>query len=422
MKKERSICTIYPSGIGGTIQAPGSKSAVIRAVAAGLLATDRTRILDPGGYCDDALVALEVAGKLGAAIQVSPDAVEMAGGLKPFEGSLHCGESGLVVRLFTAIAALCDRPVRFTGDASLQKRPMNDLPVALEQLGARVQTTRGFLPVTVEGPMHGGKTTIDGSTSSQYLTGLLMALPLLKEASEIHVHNLRSIPYIDLTISILDAFGVEVLNHGYKKFSIPGDQAYRGCDLVVEGDWSGAAFMLVAGALAGHVKVTNLDMDSKQADKRILNVLEKAGARVSYGAGLVEVEKNDLNAFDCDITDCPDLAPPLVALAAHSDGISNLYGAGRLAVKESHRGRVLVDEFSKLGVSIRLSDDVLSVEGKTVTGGTVFPHQDHRIAMAASILALKAQQPIEVLNPECVNKSYPGFFRDLKILGGKINE
>jgi len=421
MVNSRSIITIHPSEIGGNIAAPGSKSVTIRAVAAGLLAPFGTVIHRPSG-CEDARVALEIAGKMGAQIRTDGETIEMTGGLKPFEGGIHCGDSGLAIRLFSAIAALYDFPVEFTGDATLQKRPMNDLPGALCELGARVTTHKGYLPVRIQGPIKGGTATIDGSVSSQYMTGLLMALPLLSDPSKIHLNNLRSKPYIDLTMDVMASFGIEVQNIDYKTFVIPGSQVYSGGDYRVEGDWSGAAFMLAAGALQGPVKISNLDLKSRQADIRILDALEKMGARLSITSDTVVVAKSELKGFEFDITDCPDLAPPLVALAAHCSGISKLNGARRLQVKESNRGQVMMSEFRKLGVDIRLSDNILYIDGGTVGGGIVFPHQDHRIAMAASILALKAQKPVEVMDPECVNKSYPDFFRDLKILGGHIHE
>jgi 3-phosphoshikimate 1-carboxyvinyltransferase len=419
---ERKSITIHPSGVEGTIAAPGSKSVTIRAVAAGLLTQGQTRVLNPS-RCDDALVAIEMAERMGARIRVGSNEMVITGGLKPFAGTLHCGDSGLAIRLFAAVAGLWEHPVQFTGDASLQSRPMHDLPLALQNFGVRVETRQGHLPVTVQGPMKGGVADIDGSVSSQYLTGLLMVLPLLNEPSEVRVHGLRSTPYIDLTISVLKAFGIHTENHDYRNFTIPGNQKYTGCDLGVEGDWSGAAFMMVAAALRGRVSVSNLDPQSKQADSRILNALREAGARVSIRSGQVAVQRNELRGFDFDMTDCPDLAPPLVALAAHCTGVSRLIGARRLEVKESRRGKVMVDEFRKLGVTLGLRDDVLSIEGGRVQGGgTVSTHRDHRIAMAASVLALNAEQPVEVLDPSCVNKSYPDFFRDLKTLGGQINE
>ena len=412
---------ISPSEIRGTITVPGSKSVMIRVVAAGLLASDPTEIHHPT-FCDDALAAMDVAGRLGAQISRKADLVALSGGLSPFNGTLRCGGSGLTLRLFAAIAALNRGLTRFTGDDSLRQRPMNDLAGALEPLGAQVTTMEGFLPLSVKGPIRGGKVTMDGSLSSQYLTGLLMATPLLDQTSEILVQNLKSIPYIDLTLSVLSSFGIEVQHQDYKYFTIPGGQIYKGCEFSVEGDWSAAAFMLTAGALCGEVTISNLDIHSRQADIRILDALQQAGARISYPKGRVSVEKNELNAFDFDISDCPDLAPTLVSLAAHCKGVSKLFGADRLKAKESDRGQVLKHEFHKLGVPIDLSGDFLSVEGHPVRGGTVFPHQDHRIAMAASVLALGARQPLEVLDPECVNKSYPDFFRDLKKIGGQIHE
>jgi 3-phosphoshikimate 1-carboxyvinyltransferase len=310
-----------------------------------------------------------------------------------------------------------------SGTGSLLKRPVQMIVDSLNQLGCRCQTQDGFLPVWIKGPLKSGKAVIDGSVSSQLLTGMLMALPITRGDSEIRVNNLQSLPYIDMTINILNKFGIFVTHKQYEIFHIPGKQKYHPTTITVEGDWSGASFLLVAGALAGAVTVQGLQTESLQADRQILRALGYAGARIETGENQVSVYHDELRAFDFDATHCPDLFPPLVALAAHCNGVSRIEGVGRLIHKESNRAKVLQEEFYKLGISMRVEGGNLYVTGPSLMKtGEVDSHGDHRIAMAAATVAMIARTPVKILGMECVAKSYPGFFQDLKSLGGRIGE
>jgi len=249
-----------------------------------------------------------------------------------------------------------------------------------------------------------------------------MALPLAGRDSRLAVLNLKSRPYIDMTIQVLAECGVRVENENYETFAIRSGQEYRVGEFTVEGDWSAAAALLAAGAVGGNVRVSGLRPDSFQADRRVLAVLGAAGARVKTLAEGAAVEKVDLRAFSFDATDSPDLLPPLVALACHAAGVSHLQGASRLRHKESDRAAALAEEFGRLGARITVNGDIMEVTGGPLSGGSVSSHGDHRIAMALAAAAVAARGPVTIEDAECVAKSYPGFFEDLASLGGKIDE
>ncbi|TSA36434.1 MAG: 3-phosphoshikimate 1-carboxyvinyltransferase [Porphyromonadaceae bacterium] len=414
--------TVQRSKVSGEVVAPPSKSYAQRALAGALLTRGTTIIRNPS-RSDDAKAAMGIIRQLGASVDDLGDHLVIKGGFNPIGQKLDCGEAGLSLRMFSPIAALADQTMLMNGTGSLLKRPVQMITDSLNQLGCRCQSQDGFLPVWIKGPLKSGKATIDGSVSSQLLTGMLMALPVIKGDSEITVNNLQSLPYIDLTINILKQFGISVSHHQYETFCIPGKQKYRLATITVEGDWSGAAFLLVAGALAGGVTVSGLQADSLQADRQILKALGYAGARVEIGENCVTVSRDELRAFDFDATHCPDLFPPLVALAAHCNGVSRIEGVGRLIHKESNRAKVLQEEFYKLGISIRVENGNLYVTGPSLMKtGEVDSHGDHRIAMAAATVAMIARTPVQITGAECVAKSYPGFYQDIKSLGGRIDE
>jgi 3-phosphoshikimate 1-carboxyvinyltransferase len=280
----------------------------------------------------------------------------------------------------------------------------------------------------VRGPLRPANITVDGSLSSQFLTGLLMAYASA-DASDvtIEVVDLKSKPYIDLTLKVMADFGLKVpVNDQYSRFEFKASSMGAPPELIhytVEGDWSGAAFLLVAGAVAGSVEVSSIYNTSRQADKKIIDALLDAGAEVSVYDDKVVVKKRSLEPFIFDATDCPDLFPPLVALAANCKGTTTIKGLRRLKHKESDRGATLQEEFAKLGVAIDLNDDVMLVHSDgviRVNNFTLNSHHDHRIAMAAAVAALNAGFPIAIRNADAVNKSYPDFWRHLELLGVNV--
>jgi 3-phosphoshikimate 1-carboxyvinyltransferase len=413
---------IRPSEIRGRLQAPPSKSLMIRATASALLGRGESRIMNPSG-CDDALAALRMARALGARVENAVDAVVISGGAGPVSDVLDCGESGLCMRMFTPIAALSGRETRITGEGSLTTRPMRMMENPLRNMGVRFRSTDGHAPLMIQGPIQTGNVRIDGSLSSQFLSGLLTALPLFHQDSEVRVDNLRSRPYAEMTLEVLSRFGVAVdADPNRTVFRIPGGQSYRSTTFAVEGDWSGAAFILSAAAICGEATVDNLREDSLQADQRVLEALRSSGALVFVAGNSVTVCRSDPKAFDFDATDCPDLFPPLAALALNCPGTCRIYGASRLRHKESDRASALIKELSGLGADIALRNGWLEIAGPARIGtGTVNSHGDHRIAMAGALAGLVSEGGVGVVGSECVTKSYPRFFEDLRSLGGDVS-
>ena len=412
---------LEPSAIKGTLKAPASKSMTQRVIAAALLADGQSIIHNPS-YCDDSLAAMSIAVGLGARVEPQVNELKINGSAVLKEPKLNCGESGLAIRMFSPIAALYPAEIKMVGANSLKKRPMFMIEEALNQLGVKCTSSGGFIPLTIEGPIVGGYCEIDGSVSSQLLTGLLMALPLAAGNSEIRVNNLKSKPYIDMTIQILKSFGISVENRDYSLFRIQGNQKYIPQSYTVEGDWSGGAFLLVAGAINGQLCVRGLRSDSMQSDKLIVNALENAGAHIISGENQIEITRSELKAFEFDATESPDLFPPLVALASYCEGISTIKGVSRLIYKESDRAKALQEEFSKMGIKIEINDDLMFVIGGKPQGARVESHDDHRIAMAIAVASLGATGKVSIRDSQCIAKSYPGFFDDLRRVGAVVHE
>jgi len=431
------IATIYPGKLKGVQVAPASKSSMQRACAAALLHVGETIIHNPGHSNDD-LAALDVIQKLGAQVEFQKESVEnevtlnkkikvISKGVHPVGPEMNCGESGLGIRMFTPIAALSSQSILINGKGSLVKRPMHFFDEIFPVLGVKIESQNGFLPIQIQGPLKTPETiTVDGSLSSQFLTGLLMAFASSgAQGSIIKVLDLKSKPYIDLTLTVLNAFGWKVQHHNYEQFSfLPHDPLKELIEYTVEGDWSGAAFLLVAGAIAGPIKVKGLQMESTQADKAVMQALQNANVAISIETDGIQIGSDDggaLRAFEFDATDCPDLFPPLVALAAVCIGVSEIKGVSRLAHKESDRGLTLQTEFAKLGIQIDLEGDIMNIQGGSeIKAATVFSQHDHRIAMACAVAALKANGPVLINEAEAINKSYTDFFDHLLQLGGKV--
>lgn len=397
-----------------------------RACAAALLNDGLTTISNPGKSNDD-LAALEVIKILGAnIIEMEKDQLTVTSkGVWPVSKEMNCGESGLGIRMFAPIAALSKEPIVINGTGSLLTRPMNFFDEIFPQLDISIESNNGKLPVSVKGPLQPKDITIDGSLSSQFLTGLLMAFgKAAKEAVTIEVTNLKSKPYIDLTLQVMKHFGYDVTNNNYESFLIKPSNNLAGTAInyTVEGDWSGGAFLLVAGAIAGKITVKGLDTFSTQADKAILQALIDSGSSISIQEKQIDIAypsvgSNGLKPFHFDATDCPDLFPPLVALAAYCNGTSVIEGVNRLAHKESNRGLTLQEEFGKMGITIILQDDLMMVKGGGgVKGAVVHSHHDHRIAMACAVAGLRADRETVIEDAEAINKSYPDFYEHLKQL------
>jgi 3-phosphoshikimate 1-carboxyvinyltransferase len=416
---------VYPAKISGSQVAPASKSSMQRACAAALLHHGQTQIYNPGHSNDD-LAALDVIQNLGAIVTQHADHIEVSSnGVHPIGPEMNCGESGLGIRMFTPIAALSSQSITIQGKGSLVRRPMHFFDDIFPSLSIDIQSNKGLLPITIQGPLKATNITVDGSLSSQFLTGLLMAYAAAGASNcTIEVNQLKSKPYIDLTLAVLKHFGWEVNHVNHERFTFtPRLEVKETIQYTVEGDWSGAAFLLVAGAIAGPIKVKGLQLNSTQADKAVMTALESANASIVIDQDEITIGANEegLNAFEFDATDCPDLFPPLVALASLCKGTSIIKGVNRLAHKESDRGLTLQTEFAKLGVTVLLEGDIMKIEGvEIIQANTVFSQHDHRIAMACGVVALRASGPIEITEAEAINKSYTDFFEHLQHLGAKV--
>jgi len=404
---------LKPSGISGEVDAPPSKSMMQRATIAAALAEGESLITNPS-LCDDALATLSVVDTLGAQVAREERGIRIMGRCQPNGDVLDCGESGTCMRMISAVAALQDKGYTITGKGSLMKRPVSMVEKPLRELGAECRTKNGMPPIKVKGPIHGGRIGVDGSESSQFISGLLMALPLCGQDSELQALNLKSRAYVNMTLSVLASFAIEVDVDG-DRFSIRGGQDYQPKEYEVEGDWSGSAFMLVAGATAGEVTLRKLAHGS-QPDEAIKTVLASAGAEISEVEDSIIVKHRTLKAFDYDASGSPDLFPPLAALACSCEGTSVIHGTARLRHKESDRAAALIEELGKMGADIKVIEDRMEIIGKKLKGGKVKSHNDHRIAMACAVAALNSDKGVTIEGTGCVSKSYPGFFEDLERL------
>jgi 3-phosphoshikimate 1-carboxyvinyltransferase len=417
-----SEITIHPKKkVTGNFTAPCSKSYAQRAIAMSSLCKKAVTLKNYSEN-EDTIAALSVLQAFGGEYQIKEKDLFITKGIdlnahKKF--ILDVGEAGLSTRLFSAFSLLFDSEITITGHGSILQRPMDMVIDVLTQFDKQVISTNGFLPLTISGKTIPKTIEMDGSESSQLLTGLLIVLPLLNCNSVVHVRNLKSIPYIDMTLEILSDFGISISHTNYSEFNIKGNQSPSRNTYYIEGDWSGASFFAVAAAIGGELTLSNLHKFSSQADKAILIALEKAGVSIQWlSLKKVFIQKNQLHAFEFDATNCPDLFPPLVALAANCNGATRIKGLNRLANKESNRGVTLMTEFQKVNVEIELDypNDTMIIHGKKklyIPKNTLFDsHHDHRIAMAVALLAINANTAFGIQNPESVKKSFPGFFEE----------
>jgi len=412
--------TVKKSHISGEIVAPTSKSALQRLIAGAFLAKGQS-VIKYKTLSEDAQAGLDLIRSLGANVEQKPGQVLISGGFNNPERNLLIGESGLGLRMYSPILATQNTEFEISGRGSLLQRPVDFIVKTLLDFGVEAQSDNGKLPLQIKGGYKNTKVAVDGTFSSQLLTGLLMALPLSKADSELVVSDLKSKPYIDLTISVLSKFGINIYHDDYKLFKVAANQEYKPVNINTEGDWSGAAFLVVAAAIAGNLKIKGIDLNSTQGDKDIVAVAEQAGAKIERLDDAVVVSKHELKAFEYDANDSPDLFPPLVALAVFCEGSSVIYGVNRLTHKESDRALTLKTEFEKIGVKITLDGDKMIVEGGKIVGNKVSSHHDHRIAMALAVAGLQADGKMIVEDSEAVGKSWPEFFEDLVEIGGDVS-
>ena len=415
---------VEPGSIAGIIAAPPSKSMTQRAFAGALLHKGRTTIYNAGKSADEQ-AALQIIQQLGASVVQQADGtiVVNSNGVVPISGQINCNESGLATRLFAPVAALSAQAINVAGAGSLLQRDIVGLEEVFRDLGVALPGFNGHVPFTLQGPLTAKDITIDSGESSQLLSGLLFAFSYAAtEPVTITVKKLSSKPYIDMTLDVLRQFGRPVANSNYQSFTIDPTLFTQTENITIDiaGDWSSAAGLLVAGAIAGKVSISGLANNNIQADNAIIAVLKEAGAVVEWRDGMVSVSSVSLKCFDYNATDSPDLFPVLAILAACCDGESTIKGLHRLFNKESNRAESIGEMLQSFDVPFSMEDDTLFVTGVGALQGTIIDsYNDHRIVMAAAIGALRANGPVDIEHAEAVNKSYPDFFKDLISCGGK---
>ncbi|NYZ79029.1 3-phosphoshikimate 1-carboxyvinyltransferase [Candidatus Micrarchaeota archaeon] len=418
---------IRPSKITGEIRAPPSKSCTHRAIICASLADGLTAIINPL-LSDDTEATLRACAALGAEIlEKNSEKITIRGnrGKVKAKEIIDCAESGSTLRFMLPVAAMSNKEVIFTGKEGLKKRPIKDFLAALRETGAKIEHAErsGLLPMKILGGNISGLITIRGDISSQFISGLLLALPLAKGDSEIQLTTrLESRDYVELTLDVLEQFGIRIRHSkDLKKFRIDGNQKYRACKFIVEGDHSSAAFMLAAGALSGAVTVTNLNTESKQGDRRIIDILQSMGAKVNIGKNSISVEKSDLRGVSIDARDIPDLVPIVSVIATQANGTTKIKNVERLRMKESNRLAGITDMLKKLGATVSVKCNSIEIEGKTkLVGNEVETLADHRLVMAASVAGLVAEGETIVNGPTAIKKSYPAFFDDFRRLGADV--
>ncbi|MCX7728887.1 MAG: 3-phosphoshikimate 1-carboxyvinyltransferase [Bacteroidia bacterium] len=408
---------IKPFRISQTFFVPASKSYLQRYIALAALCNGISEIHHPN-YCEDVNAALQCAEALGAKITALPDKIiiQGTGGRKQDKKIiLHAGESGLAVRTFGLIAPALYNHVIIKGKGSVLKRDMSSLIQLLKNTHCEVTAVNNRLPIEVKGFAYFNTIEIDTVDTSQIITALLYISFLMDKSVQVKINKVVSKPYIAISIDVAKQFGLHIEHTlQYNRFFIPCPQNLIPVHTRVEGDWSNAAFFAVAAALSGKVELKNLNKHSLQGDKIILDILQKVGAKVYWKEDVCVIEKKELHSFNADLNDYPDLFPPLVVLATGIEGTSVMNGVSRLINKESNRAEVLLKEFSKLGADIKIENDKMVIKGKGyLNGGIIHSHQDHRIAMAASIAGCIAKDNIIIENADAVSKSYPAFYDHL---------
>jgi 3-phosphoshikimate 1-carboxyvinyltransferase len=413
--------TVNPGTLTGAVTAPPSKSMTHRHLIVSALA-DGVSLLESPLRSEDTEATVEALRKLGAAItDVGGDWEITGGSLTPPSSVIDCHESGTTLRLLTGLCSLLDEPCTLSGAPSLLRRPNKPLLKTLEQLGVQTQSLDGYPPITVKGKMKGGKAMIPGDISSQFMSSIILAAPYAENPVDLRITTrLESKPYVEMTLNAMRKSGVKVQHtENMDAFHVPAGR-YNARTTRIEGDWSSAAFLLASGAISGKVHVDNLDVESSQADREILRILDEMGAYIKISGNRVTTEKSMLTAIEADLSDCPDIFPIIACLCSAAEGESRLTGLARLRLKESDRVAAVMEGLGKMGAAVTSIGDVLIINGGALHGAVIDPYNDHRIAMSFAVLAQAATSETTIMNPECVSKSYPDFWDDLKQIGARI--
>lgn len=427
--KAKNFSTI----IEGTVKAPPSKSYSHRAIILASLAEGTSNIYDVL-LSEDIFSSIRACKALGAQIIIKDNQLTIMGTSKLHNNQfspINLENSGTTLRLMTSVAALADNETIFTGDDSLKTRPMGSLLDALKPLGVSTSSNDDKAPIKIKPGYRGGSTNILGDISSQFISSILISAPLSKKGVELLVlPEFKSKPYVDMTLDIMSKFGVDIKENSYTKHDDCGrglkncevvhyeiaKSSYTPTDYIVEGDYSSASYILAAvGIAGGRVVVENLFNDSMQGDKVILDILENMGAEVVRGEDFVEISSDgNLKAIDVNLSDTPDLIVTVAILAALAEGTTKITGVAHARVKETDRIDTTCRELEKLGCVLEEFDDGMTITGG-IGGGVVDSHNDHRLAMAFSLINLK--YPVTVTNGEVFNVSFPNFIEIMNEIG-----
>lgn len=398
---------ITPSILSGNISVPASKSLLHRAIIAACLAKGTSNIFNVT-YSEDINATIEAMEKLGATIVKNNDNSLTITGNKIIrkDNYINANESGSTLRFIISIAILNDKPICFDGNNNLKKRPLDEYINIFNKQKIEYEKGNDYLPLKVKGKLKSDTFKIKGNISSQYITGLLFALPLLDKDSKIIIDGeLESKNYIDLTLEILNLAKIKVINNNYQEFIVSGNQNYQPFNYDVEGDYSQAAFYLVANALGAKIKIDNLKEDSLQGDKKIIQDIEK----ICKGEATLSFKQT------------PDLFPIETVLASFINGKTTFVDLERLKIKESNRIESMVNNLKKLKGNIVYEKGIVTINGQeNLSGGIIKSYNDHRIVMSLAIASIKLKDKIIITNAECIKKSYPNFFKDFIKLGGKV--
>ena len=406
----------------GTVNVPPSKSDVHRAIICAAMANGVSRI-SPVALSNDIKATIGCIKALGADAVLENNVLTVDGTnmYKNKTALLDCGESGSTLRFFIPIAAVGNVNATFVGNGKLPQRPIGIFTEALPKAGT-VCKTEGGLPLEIKGQLKSGIFEIPGNVSSQFITGLLLALPILEGDSEIVLTSpLESVGYIAMTIRTMKQFGVNI-QATEKGWHIKGGQSYKPCDYTTDGDWSQAAFFMVLGAVSGKVTVKGVAKDSTQGDKKCAEILARFGAKVTQLDNEVTVEKGELKAITIDASQIPDLVPVLSVCAAFAEGTTKIINAERLRIKECDRLKATAELLNNLGGKVKELSDGLEITGvSSLKGGNVNGYNDHRIVMSAAVCAARSDEDITATFAMSINKSYPDFYIDYNSIGGKAN-
>lgn len=408
---------IIPSLLSGEVTVPPSKSAAHRALICAALSEGISKIKP---YCTskDIKATVSCLKALGMNITEDENGYTVSKGEKRKGSTLNFFESGSTARFLLPVAAALGADITGIGEGRLPERPMDTLTSLFRSHG--VEASADNLPITLKGKMTGGDFSLPGNISSQYISGLLLAAPLLEgEVNIIPTTALESVGYIDMTISAMKKYGVTVedTSDGWR---VGADQSYTASDTVIEGDWSNAAFFMSAAAIGGDIKIHGLDFASNQGDMAALDVFAAFGADISIENDVLHIKRGTLRGIEVNAADIPDMVPAIAATAAFATGKTVIHSAGRLRIKESDRIKTTIAALNAMGIKTEEKSDGMVIYGGKPKGATVDGANDHRIVMAFSVAAAYATGESTILGAEASNKSYPEFFSDFKKIGGKL--